>query len=253
MSTFYTSMDLITKGSEVTGTRTALISDFDSDTVSNSPENAGWSTGESLPMSWHDLQETGDFTCTFDLADIRVSDFVFDNDVPTPSTSVGLWVSGSYCDQLNTWRNFVSETLIVQAKAALAQARGSWAANEETERQTYLETMQSATWPTGQEPTGLTSLNFVYQAGAFLFVVPARALAWLFERLRHYSRILRHATSFIIRFLRFWQWMAEVVGVFLNERSWYLHHGAHPPDVLGEAVEGRFPAILRACFRPLPS
>jgi hypothetical protein len=44
------------------------------------------------------------------------------------------------------------------------------------------------------------------------------------------------------------------IGIFVTERSWYLHHSAHPPDGADKAVEGCFAAAMRrVCFWPLPA
>lgn len=65
---------------------------------------------------------------------------------------------------------------------------------------------------------------------------------------------LRYVVSLAHAVFQSHKGLAEIPGVFVNERSWYLHHSAHPPERPVRAVPGCFPATLPgACFQPQPA
>jgi hypothetical protein len=80
------------------------------------------------------------------------------------------------------------------------------------------------------------------------------SLSNLVDRISSYAQTLRCATLIVHRSLHSRRGLAEIIGIFVNERSWYLHHSAHPPEAPALAVEGRLPALMRrACSRPQPA
>ncbi len=99
-----------------------------------------------------------------------------------------------------------------------------------------------------------TYFDLVYRAGKLVFESFIDYVSLICERASLCVRELRRVASLIARRLRSGKGTADAISIFVNERSWYLHHSAHPPATAVEAVEGRFAAALRrARFRPLPA
>ena len=99
----------------------------------------------------------------------------------------------------------------------------------------------------------LATVDYVYRSGELVYQSCLEYASWLFQQARSLAQQLRHIGSLIGTWFRSRRGLSYTVGLFLNERSWYLHHSAHPPAVLIKA-EGRFAATTRrACFRPLPA
>ncbi len=93
----------------------------------------------------------------------------------------------------------------------------------------------------------------IYRADGLVYASSIEAVSRFFEQARSLARLLRHIGALIVTWFRSRKGLADAVGLFLSERSWYLHHSAHPPALPIEA-EGRFAATTRrVCFRPLPA
>jgi hypothetical protein len=192
---------------------------------------------------WNDQREIP----TLDLSGAKYFDSWLGDVAIYVTTNVGLWASGAHFAQVSDWRNVVGQTL-----ATYFTTSNRWDLNEGTDWESQLESIASLEMSEERLAPVLSGFDFVYRAGELLFKSCVRYLTWLFDRLSYYAEMLEYAAAFVAAFRRFSKGLAAVVGVFLNERSWYLHHSAHPPEATGEAVKGRFPAMLRACFRPLP-
>jgi hypothetical protein len=180
-----------------------------------------------------------------------------DIDVVIGNTSVGICGSGADFAQVNDWRYVVAEGLdelslmttffgnttmepAVPANCLISSPvlRMDW--------QVRLEEIVS------DSSLGLIALlpsDFIYRRGELIF---ASFLMFL-EQVGSFEQTLRRAASFVISFLRSRKGLASLFGAFVTQRSWYLRHSAHPPEVPDNAVDGRFPSKRRTCFRPLPA
>jgi hypothetical protein len=102
--------------------------------------------------------------------------------------------------------------------------------------------------------TVVTCFDYVYQAGELVYESFIDLISWInahFHSLVYERRLVQ---SLISELFRSGKGTAAVTSLFVNERSWYLHHSAHPPEVAVKAVDGRFAAtVRRARFRPQPA
>jgi hypothetical protein len=93
----------------------------------------------------------------------------------------------------------------------------------------------------------------MYHAGDLVYTSFIDFVERVFEETRSLLARRRYFGSLILSRLRSRKGLADTVDLFLNQRSWYLHHRAHPPELTIKA-EGRFAATTRrVCFRPLPA
>jgi len=115
-----------------------------------------------------------------------------------------------------------------------------------------LEDAISAIFP--QAASGaLATFESIYRSGELVYTSCIEYVSRFFERTYSLAQQLRYVGSLIITWFRSRKGLADTVGLFLNERSWFLHHSAHPP-ALSIKAEGRFAATTRrVCSRPLPA
>lgn len=99
----------------------------------------------------------------------------------------------------------------------------------------------------------LATFESVYRSGELVYTSCIEYVSRFFERTYSLAQQLRYVGSLIVNWFRSRRGLSDAVSIFVNERSWYLHHSAHPPAFSIKA-EGRFAAMTRrVCFRPLPA
>jgi hypothetical protein len=99
----------------------------------------------------------------------------------------------------------------------------------------------------------LATSEYVYRSGELVCTSFIEFVSRVFAHALSLAQQLRYIGSLIGTWFRSRKGLSDTVGLFLNERSWYLHHSAHPPE-LSIKAEGRFAATMRrVCFRPLPA
>jgi hypothetical protein len=99
----------------------------------------------------------------------------------------------------------------------------------------------------------LATFESVYHSGELVYQSCIEYASFIFEQARSLVQQLRYIGSLIVTWFRSRRGLPDTFGLFLSERSWYLHHSAHPPAASIKA-EGRFAATMRrVCFRPLPA
>lgn len=117
----------------------------------------------------------------------------------------------------------------------------------------YLDAFVSQQCPQSGS-TVVTCLDYVYRAGELVYESFIDLVSWINDHFHSLVYERRLVQSLISERLRSGKGTAAVTSLFVNERSWYLHHSAHPPEVAVKAVEGRFAAtVRRARFRPQPA
>lgn len=99
----------------------------------------------------------------------------------------------------------------------------------------------------------LATFESIYRSGELVFTSCIEYVSRFFAQTRSVAQQLRYVGSLIVTWFRSRKGLPDAIGIFVNERSWYLHHSAHPPE-LSIKAEGRFAATKRrVCFRPLPA
>jgi len=100
----------------------------------------------------------------------------------------------------------------------------------------------------------VSCVNYVYRAGELFYESFIDQVSWIDDHFHSLVYELRLVQSLISELFRSRKGTAAVTSLFVNERSWYLHHSAHPPEVAVKAVDSRFAAtVRRARFRPQPA
>jgi hypothetical protein len=102
--------------------------------------------------------------------------------------------------------------------------------------------------------TVVSCLDYVYRAGELVYENFIDLVSWINDHFHSLVQQLRLVESLISEVFRSGKGAAAVTSMFVNERAWYLHHSAHPPEIAVKAVEGRFAAAVRRVrFRPQPA
>jgi hypothetical protein len=102
--------------------------------------------------------------------------------------------------------------------------------------------------------TVVTCFDYVYRAGELVYQSFIDRVSWARDHFHSLVYGLRLVHSLIAELFRSGKGTAAITSLFVNERSWYLHHSAHPPEEAVKAVDGRFAAIVRRVrFRPQPA